>query len=285
MTLLYLCHNVTNMETVKQRVLSAFRRMLRPIARILLRSGVTWRELAEVCKLTYVEVAGEDYGLQGRPTNASRVSILTGLTRREVKRLRDLLAKDQSLASDKLSNATRLLSGWHQDVEFLDKRGEPLVLPVDGDGPSFSRLLQRYAGDVPATAMLKELKYVGAVEETTDGRLLVLTRYYMPAPVDPQAIDRAGSVIADLASTVDRNLARSENQPSRFEGRASNSRIDPASVAEFRDFVEQHGQEFLELIDLWLSDHEVSDQTNTNDQGVRLGMGVYWIEEDAFGKE
>ena len=65
--------------------------MFRPIARVMLRAGISWRELSDVLKTTYVEVATEDFGIRGRPTNISRVAILTGLTRKEVRRLRDLL--------------------------------------------------------------------------------------------------------------------------------------------------------------------------------------------------
>ena len=64
---------------------------MRPIARILLRCGVTWKELAELVKLVYVDVATTDYGKHGRPANASRVAILTGLSRRDVKRARDAI--------------------------------------------------------------------------------------------------------------------------------------------------------------------------------------------------
>ena len=76
------------MEERKQTVLAAFRLIFRPIARILLLAGITWKEIAEVCKATLVEVATDDFGIKGRPTNVSRVAILTGFTRKEVARLR-----------------------------------------------------------------------------------------------------------------------------------------------------------------------------------------------------
>ena len=79
------------MSDSKGSATAALRLLFRPIARIMLRAGINWQELADVCKATYVEVATEDFGIRGRPTNISRVAILTGLTRREVRRLRNLL--------------------------------------------------------------------------------------------------------------------------------------------------------------------------------------------------
>ena len=64
---------------------------MRPIASLLMRCGMTWKEFAELCKTVFVEVASEEYGIRGRKTNVSRTAILTGMSRKEVKRLRDLL--------------------------------------------------------------------------------------------------------------------------------------------------------------------------------------------------
>lgn len=74
-------------EKLKQQVLDAFLLVMRPIVRILLRYGIGYREFLEVTKTAYVDVASSDFGLRGRPTNISRVAVMTGLTRKEVKRL------------------------------------------------------------------------------------------------------------------------------------------------------------------------------------------------------
>ena len=268
------------MMNVKSEVLTAFRLMFRPLARILLRAGVTWKELTEVVKATYVEVASKDFGLQGRPTNVSRVSILTGLTRREVRRLRELLDGSDPQAFQRMNNATRLLSGWYQDPDFSDGEGNPLLLVSEGTGASFQALSKRYAGDIPATTMLKELLHVGAVEEAPDRRLRARTRYYMPALLDADAVLRSGSVVDDLGTTVAYNLHRDSTDPSRFERRATNTRIPQDAIPEFREFLETQGQAFLERVDAWLTEHE-GDDTADPGQLIRLGAGTYWIEDNS----
>ncbi|MGB5589252.1 MAG: DUF6502 family protein [Gammaproteobacteria bacterium] len=262
----------------KSVTLRACRAMLRPIVRILLRNGVIWKEFAELAKSVYVDVAGKDYGISGRQTNASRVSILTGLTRREVKKQRDLVAAGMP-AADRMSNITRLLSGWYQDPDFLGPDGQPASLSRDGEGQSFDRLHRLYGGDIPAVAMLKELLKAGAVQQLDDGRLQPISRYYMPDPQDPEAMLRAGSVFNDLGATVAWNLARDEEQQSRFEGRATEATVPKRHARAFGEFIEREGQSFLERIDEWLTRHRVGEKDKTPVQ--RLGVGVYLIQDDA----
>lgn len=253
--------------------------MLRPIIRLLLKNGAMWKEFAELSKNVYVEVAGADYGIGGRPTNASRVSILTGLTRREVKKQRDLLQSQQSSNYSKTSNATRLLSGWFQDPDFQDAAGAPRPLTREGEHASFATLHRRYGGDIPASAMLKELMQVGAVVEE-DGQLLAASRYYMPDPLDPESVIRAGSVMNDLGSTVVWNLVRPRDSLSRIEGRASEPEVPVSRVPEFRQFLEEHGQAFLETVDRWLHENRVQKTDAKTGKTVRLGAGIYMIENE-----
>ena len=271
------------MEDIKNNALSAFRLLFRPIARILLRAGVAWRDVAEVGKATYVEVASDEFGIRGRPTNVSRVAILTGFTRREVRRLRGLLEQADPGVFGRMNYATRVLSGWFQDENYVGADGAPLPLAASGHNPSFESLCDLYSGDVPATTMLKELKHVGAVEERDDGCLVAKSRYYMPVLMDPEQMLRSGSVLADIGDTVAYNLHRGEDDPSRFERRATNTRIAERSVPEFRQFLEQEGQAFLEKVDAWLTKHERGEGETS--AGVRLGLGAYWIQENMDTRE
>lgn len=265
------------MENATTSALAAFRLLFRPVARILLRAGVNWRDVAEVGKATYVEAATQEFGLRGRPANISRVAILTGFTRREVRRLRDVLAAENPETFARMNYATRVLSGWWQDPDFLDEGGQPQTLMATGAGPSFQALCDRYSGDVAATAMLKELKRVGAVEEDGEGRLTARMRYYMPVHMDPDQMLRSGSVLEDVGNTVAYNLERRDGEPSRFERRATNTNMSVADRAAFKAFLEQEGQAFLERVDDWLTAHESDDGEEAG--SLRLGLGAYWIEQ------
>ena len=267
------------MNTVDQAtLLHACRALLKPVASFLMKCGMTWREFADISKSVFVEAAGADYGIKGRPTNVSRVSLLTGISRKEVKRQREILEQPSETSTSKSSDATRVLSGWHQDSVFHDTGGQPGVLTLEGEGASFAELCRRYAGDIPMTTMLKELKRTGAVVESEPGKLTVEQRYYMPTQFDPQWILSAGSTLADLGDNVNYNLAAGGDTPSRFLGRATDSTIDAAAIPEFREFIESLGQPFLEQVDDWLAEHR--SKGGDNCRQVRMGAGLFLIQDE-----
>ena len=108
--------------------------------------------------------------------------------------------------------------------------------------------------------------------DTTDGDFTD----WAPVLTDPEQVLRSGAVLEDVGNTVAHNLYRDEADTSRFERRASNTCIPKAAVPEFRQFIEDEGQAFLERVDAWLSAHEDRDAKDT----VRLGLGAYWIENN-----
>ncbi len=268
---------------IKPVVAAFFSRMLRPVARILLRHGISFRELSELAKKVYVDVATDEFGVDGRPTNVSRVALLTGMTRRDVRKVRLGTDEEEQRSISRTNICARVLSGWFQDPQFRDATGKPLPLPESGAHPSFHDLAKRYAGDIPVTATLKELKRAGAVSENDDGALVAKARDYMPGernPAAPAAVTRSGSVLEDIGNTVDWNLVRSKDDAPRFERRATNINIGHDSIEDFRAFVNCEGQAFLERVDAWLTDHEVPDTQQQPAEVLRLGLGLYWIQDE-----
>jgi len=270
-------------NSVQRPIINACRLWLRPVARWLLRSGVTWKEFADLSREVYVQTATDEFGLRGRPTNVSRVALLTGLARREVRRIRDESRQPATSSGEEaLNHASRVLSGWHLDADFLETDGTPRVLAASGGPASFDVLLKRYAGDIPTTALVKELIKSGSIERAPDGTYRVLRRYYMPRAMDGFAVERSGSVLADLATTIEHNLSRTEREPSRFEGRAQNPRIDPHHLPAFRAFMEREAQAMLERVDDWLTAHEAPPTAEV--VPLRLGVGVYAIHDSISGE-
>jgi hypothetical protein len=274
-------------EMTRKAAQQACHTLLRPIASLMLKCGMTWREFSDLSRLVFVEVAGSEYGIRGRPTNVSRVSILTGINRKEVRRQRELLKTVPEPLPGKTGDATRVLSGWYQDPAFVDLNGKPRLLTESGPGPSFEELCKRHGGDIPPSALLKELKRVGAVEDVGGGRLRVVRRYYMPVRFDGQWVLNAGSMMSDLGRSISHNLSADQQDPSRFIGRAANGQVDAAAMPEFRAFIEEQGQKFLENVDAWLTAHQAEPRAGGHrppPRTVRLGVGVFVIQGDNQGQ-
>lgn len=248
---------------------------------VLIRCGVTWKEFAELSRSSYVEVASHQFGKRGRPTNVSRTAVLTGLTRREVRKQRARLAATTDTFPGHVTKASLVLSAWHQDRDLLDARGKPLPLPLEGEAVSFAALLRRCgAGDVRPSTLLKELLSAQAVRETRDGRLEPLKRSYVPQSMDERLITMWGKRITDVAKTYVHNLTRPANAPARFERAAVNDSVNASALSDFQRFLEQEGEAFLERVDAWLTAHEARADASDNPHGVvRLGAGLYHIQD------
>jgi hypothetical protein len=261
---------------IKSTLRSSCRALLRPIASVVLKCGMTWREFSELSKSVFVSVATDEFGIRGRPTNVSRVSILTGISRKEVKRQRDLLVESSTSGSLKTTDATRLLSGWHQDPDYVDSDGNPLALAHEGTNPSFQSLFESYGGDTPEQTLFRELLKAGSIEKDDQGRYVAKRRYHMPVEMDAGSIRFFGTNLFDHANTLCNNVT-DDTSESRLEGFAVDDQIDPEAVEEFRAYLDERGQQFLEEIDDWLSQHRL-DPNKSESTPVRLGLGVYAIE-------
>ena len=168
-------------EKERKKVLNAFQLVLRPVVKILLRYAIGYNEFAESVKTAFVDVGSTEFGIRGRPTNISRVAVMTGLTRKEVRRLRTKIEGGEQTVVVKTTPLTEILHRWHAEDEFLDSHGRPASLPFSGDRGSFSSLVKKFGGDVPAGAMRTELKRVGSIDENANGELSVKLRSFWPA--------------------------------------------------------------------------------------------------------
>ena len=257
---------------------------MEPIVSLLIRSGITHRAFTKLCKQIFVDVAAREYGIHGRDTNDTRIAMLTGIDRREVKRLKTRIAEDkpEQLGLQNQNRVTRLLSGWHQEPDFLDPEGRPMALQPKGSHPSFETLANRYGGDVTVSALLSEMIRGKVVTKNDDGSLVALQRYFIPSRHDLDALIRASSVIRDFSDLLVHNLYVAEPEkdvPYKFERTAINTRISPDQLPEFQAFMDKEGQAFLEAVDQWLTDHECRDPENP--ETLSLGAGVYFIDKDA----
>jgi len=267
-------------EKLKQAALQSLHMALRPVARMMLRNGVTAKEAQKVMARAFVEIARQEYGVHGRPTNISRIAILTGLSRRDVRRLLDEMEESELPALNRMNRATQVLTGWHTDADFVAPDGAPQTIAYDDGDAGFTELCRRYAGDIPPTAMLKELERVGAIVATDADHWRAAMRYYMPDSQDPDALLRTGSVLEDLGATAAHNLNRSGDAATRFEGRATNINIRASAVRPWRAWLESEAQAFLERADDWLTRHERKEGASRPERAVRIGLGLYQIHDD-----
>ena len=263
---------------------AAILRVLRPLIRLLLRHGVPFGTFSDLAKRVYVEVALEEFGLPGRKQSHSRVSVLTGLSRKEVLRVTRLDRPDDTETGDRYHRAARVIGGWVRDDRFHDGSVNPATLPVDGEGATFSGLAKEYSGDVPHRAILDELLRVGAVERTEDGKVRLLARAYIPVSGDEEKLEILGTDTACLIETIDHNL-RAEPGKAFFQRKAMYDNLPDDAVEELRTDLAKHAERFLEQADRRLAERDRDANPKSTGTGRRrAGIGIFWFEDEGKGR-
>lgn len=262
-------------DAVRLGLLSAYRKLLQPLVRILIRNGVSFSELAEILKNVFVEVAERDFSLPARKISQSRIAILTGLTRKEVAKQ---VSIDGALVLEgNLNRVTRVLMGWHTDPAFTGPYGMPLELPFESNaGSDFVALVRKYSGDMAPRAMLDELLHVGAVEQLVTGSFKVLMRAYMPESLHPDALQRLGDVVRDFINTVEFNTKRGHGL-GRFERVViAEEGLREDLMPAFDALIRTKGQNLLVELDNWLSAQDLTvTAKNRGAKRVKTGVGIY----------
>jgi len=267
-------------DDTQRQILDAFLVVLKPIARILLRFGIGFREFSEIAKTAFVDVASSDFGLRGRPTNISRIAVMTGLTRKEVKRLRDKINAGQHAVVVKTTPMWDVLHHWHADSEFLDADGRPAVIPFQGENGSFSRLVKRFAGDIPPGAMRTELKRVGAVLEDDQGNLQVVKRSFRPELDHESLISLLIHGVYALLTNVSHNTDPGISDE-RWRSRIAFTRsIRASDIPRMKRIVGDRIVEFAETVDdVFMAYETLHDSEHADEETATVAVGIYYFED------
>jgi hypothetical protein len=259
-------------------------RLLRPLVRILLRNGVSYRTFSDLAKWVFIDVASKEFGIKGRKQSTSRVSIITGLSRKEVTRVQHLQRPDDRASTERYNRATRVITAWRRELDFIDAEGEPAPLPMSGSGATFGELVKRFSGDMPARAILDELIRIGAAERLEDGKIRLLARAYVPESSKADKLHILGTDVGLLISTVDHNLKPDSIGP-LFQRKVAYDNLPDEILPAFRKLSAKRAQNLLESLDRWLTQHDRDVTPTVKGHGRnRAGLGVYYFEEP-YSKE
>lgn len=181
----------------------AVRHLLRPLVRLLVERGVRYPELADILKDIYFQVAMESLAEEGEATT-SRISLGTGLHRKDVKRMRE--ADPGEGVGRRTTLASEVFTRWVSDRRFLDERKRPRPLPrlaSVGGTRSFEALAESVSRDVRPKALLDELTRLGLVEVDGEDRVVLDRKAFVPKPDSEEMHFYFGENVHDhLAASV-----------------------------------------------------------------------------------
>jgi hypothetical protein len=260
---------------------NAIYRLLTPLVRFLLRKEVSFDAFSQLARKVYVDISEERLLENEGKATTSRIAIVTGLTRKDVAKLR-MLSVDPSAMTPRYNRSSKVISGWLHDSDFYDSRKQPRMLNPDGKHPSFESLVTRYSGDMPYRAMLKELLGTETVEISATGKIRLLKRSFIPHDDESEGISILGNETHNLIDTIDHNLNSDSKEELRFQRNVAYDNLPEEAIPEFKVFVEENGQRMIDQFNRWLAARD-RDVTGDNEGTGRMkaGVGIYYFEEPA----
>lgn len=268
----------------QEKLLKFLLKALKPLVHMLLESGIGHREFSQVAKMAFVDVATKNYGIRGRDTNISRVAVMTGLTRKEVKKVRDSLRHDADPIELRPLPASTVIHRWFFDPDFVDDNQQPRVLQFDTGKNSFKDLVRKYAGDIPPGAIRTELKRTGSIKVDPDGRLRAIRRDYKPDLQDDQVLRAFERPLTALLLNLQHNNVVCATGSSKAVGWPERMveirNIDIRKLGKVVELVRDKTRMFTEDLDEVLYSFQKKNSVSSDEaaKSPTVGVGVYYFE-------
>jgi hypothetical protein len=253
---------------------------MRPLIRIMIRYGIGYGDFSAVVKRIFIEVAENDFKIDGRKQTISRVSVLTGITRREIKKILDNSSTKREEEVFVYNHAARIISCWLHDEEFQLPDGTAAALSTKQDGEgTFNNLVYKYGNNTPSRAILDELVRVGAVELDEIGMARMVSLGYVPSEDTQELLSVSFQSVADLISTIDYN-DRNRNADTRLQLTVNYDNVSDEGVEVFRHVSREKSKEVLLFLDRFLATQDKDNNPAIAGKGAnRTGLGIFFFEE------
>lgn len=266
-------------STLSPALVTALRRVMRPFVKLMLAKGITYPFLSEMLKDLFVEVAENEFKIGGKSSTDSHLSLLTGIHRKDIKRLRHGAQSDTEPVPQAVSLGARLVGLWTSDPRFLDENNRPRPLPrftKEGGEISFEGLVTSVSCDIRSRVVLDEWLRLGVAHFDDSNRVCLNTAAFIPANGFDEKVYYFGHNLHDHAAAAASNLL-GENQP-YLERSVYYDGLSADSVKALAEKSGHLGMESLLAINKAAMELEKNDALK-NEPRHRMTFGIYYYSE------
>ena len=270
--------------TLPPSLMAALRHLLRPLVRLLVARGITYPMLLDLLKQAYVDVAQRDFPLEGRAPTDSRISLLTGVHRKDVRRLRSAPSARAETMPDSVALGAQLVAAWTGRREFRNANGQPrrlARLASQGGERSFESLVAAISKDIRARSVLDELLRLGVVELDGEDRVMLKSSAFVPSRGFDEKAFYLGHNVHDHLAAATHNLL-GEGAPF-LERSVHYDALDAQSVARLSVLAEETGMKALQAVNRKAMDYEARAAKDAA-AGQRITFGIYFFTEARRGE-
>ena len=243
------------------------RRLLRPTVRFLLRRSYTFQDFINLAKVVFVDVAKEEINAQGDKVNISRISMLTGLHRPDVRRI----YREQTISDERSENILgRILIKWYHEPQYTTKAGHPRVLSYEGEDSEFRELVRSMTKNYSPGTVLSELERLEAVQRTSRG--LKPLRPLLWTGADPgRGLEILSDDMETLFEAIEENLF-SEPATPNLHIRTTYDNIFYRDLPRIRRWLVDEGKLFHQKVRNYLAqfDKDISVEHGDMRSGARV---------------
>jgi len=273
-----------NSNPLSQALNKAIGKMLKPLVKLLMHKGITYIGLQELLKETYVEVAdlNASFQLNNKRQTDSRISLLTGVHRKEVKRIREAINTTKTEKEIKASISAQMMAKWLGHPNFIDEQGEPKALHKQHDTAlSFSDLVFSVSKDKHPRSILDDWLQQGFI--TIDKEQLIwLNKEGYAAPEDmEEKLFFAGKNIEQHLTTVTHNLT-SNNTP-LFDRAVYYHQLSENSALEIETLSKALLLETLKTVNKKAAQLQQQDADQAELTQHSIHIGAYFAKDDKQG--
>src|SRR6185437_7603875 len=154
--------------------------LLGELALALLPRGITPKSFSILARGAFVRAAAANSRLKNGKVNHSKVAAITGLPRKEIRRILNRTTANSEPGLATLMPSERVVQGWLSDQRFLTRKGNPKSLPFEGSRLSFQRLVKEYGGDISRRAVMEELTRSRRIHRAGDRLKLHISKLPIP---------------------------------------------------------------------------------------------------------
>jgi hypothetical protein len=265
-------------------LLKAARRLMRPLVRLMMHSGLTFPILAETLRGLFVEVAINDILTDPKARTDSRISLLTGVHRKEIKRLREAPADAVAGVPEVVTLASQIVSRWVGSTAFTDPSGHPLPLfrtnPGGGEaGPAFDTLVESVTTDIRPRAVLDDLIDHGVVTVDADDRVRLNTDAFIPRPGGEEQLFYFARTLHDHVAAAVANIGAT-GVPRFLDRTVHYDRLTPAQAKALEGYARDAAMRVL--LDVNRQALQLTETPSDLDPAEqrRINFGVYVFDEN-----
>ena len=248
-------------------------RLLRPLVRVLIAHSVTFPMLAQLLKDIYVDVAEEAFPLSGKAQTDSRLSLLTGVHRKDVRALRGR-GRAGDRPSPVVSRNAQMMAVWAGAPDYLDARGRPRALPRTGGWPSFEGLVESVSKDIRPRVVLDEWQRLGLIRIDEHERVHLNNVAFVPRDDFADLAYYFGRNLRDHIAASGHNLMG--NEPPMLERAVYYEKLTPQSIDELVAYTRDLGSQTLVAINQRAFELAGRD-ANAPDALQRMTFGIYFF--------